>query len=122
MGEYGYDGTANFINPALGPDGTLYCAYSDVVDTTGAGGDVSLFKHSIMVMFSEDNGTTWQGPVSVLDNWEGRDPNGMAKHATENLHIVYRTTPGVWGSNMDDYFSYLGVPTDSVKANAPTNV
>lgn len=102
--------------PALGPDGTLYYAYSDVVDTTGAMGDEANFNYNIMVIYSDDNGTTWHGPVSVLDQWCGMSPNGMAKYATDKLHILYRESHDDVDCGM-----YLGVPTDTVKARA-TNV
>ncbi|MFZ5515272.1 MAG: T9SS type A sorting domain-containing protein [Candidatus Zhuqueibacterota bacterium] len=99
--------------PAIGPDGTLYYAYFDVVDTTGAMGDEANFNYNIMVIYSDDNGSTWHGPVSVLDQWSGHAPNGMAKYATDKLHILYRHH-----TEDADMGMYLGVPTDTVKARA----
>lgn len=101
--------------PAIGPDGTIYYAYSDVVDTTGAMGNYENFNYNIMVVYSEDNGDTWKGPVSVLDQWTGHAPNGMANHATDKLHILYRRH---YTTDQADLGLYLGVPTDSVKARA----
>ncbi len=101
--------------PAVGPDGTLYYAYSDVVDTTGAMGDEANFNYNIMVMYSDDNGDTWHGPVSVLDQWTGHAPNGMARYATDKLHFVYRRH---FTTDQTDLFYYLGVPTDTIKARA----
>jgi hypothetical protein len=99
-----------FNEPAVGPDGTIYYVYSDVTDTTGAGGDVELFKFAMMVMYSEDNGDTWQGPVSVLDNWTAHEPHGAARHASDKLHVVFKDT--------SDNLYYMGVPTDTIKQMA----
>jgi len=107
--------TYQMNEPAIGPDGTLYYAYTDVIDTTGAMGKLDYYNFAIKVMFSEDNGDTWQGPVTVLEQWEGRSPNGMAKYATDKLHIVYRQH---FDSDKTDLFWYIGVPTDTVKALA----
>ncbi|NOZ61655.1 MAG: T9SS type A sorting domain-containing protein [Calditrichaeota bacterium] len=104
-----------FNDPAVGPDGTLYYAYSDVVDTTGAMGDPYAFNYNIMIMYSEDNGDTWHGPVSVLDKWTGHAPCGMARFATDKLHIVYRRH---FNTSQADQFYYIGVPTDTIKARA----
>ena len=99
-------------DPAIGPDGTLYYCYSDVVDTTGSHGDPKLFNFNMFIVFSEDNGDTWQGPVSVLDHWVGQSPNGMARIATDKLHIVYRKEC----DPHTDQLYYMGVPTDTVKS------
>lgn len=107
--------TYSMNEPAVGPDGTLYYAYSDVVDTTDAMGDEANFNYNIMVMYSDDNGDTWHGPVSVLDQWTGHAPNGMAPYATDKLHIVYRRH---FNTDQTDLFYYLGVPTDTIKARA----
>jgi hypothetical protein len=115
MGVYNYDYVSNFIHPSVGPDGTFSCAYADVKDTTGSMGAVEFFNWNIMVMFSEDNGTTWQGPVSVLDQWEGLRPVGMANKATDKIHIVYRRH---FFTAQADLFFYMGVPTDTIKARA----
>ncbi len=97
---------------ALGPDGTLYYAYEDVVDTTGAAGDVAHYKYNLFVMVSEDNGQTWKGPVAVLENWDGRAPNGMARNASDKLHLVFGQRDTTIDTRM---FYYLGVPTAEVK-------
>jgi len=102
-------------DPAIGPDGSLYYAYSDVVDTTGAMGDEANFNYNMMIMYSGDNGDSWHGPVSVLDQWTGHSPNGMAHFATDKLHIAYRRH---FDTDQADMFYYIGVPTDSIKANA----
>jgi len=115
-GDYPADvETYNMNEPAIGPDGTLYYAYTDVVDTMGAMGDLDAFNFHIMVMYSEDNGDSWEGPVSVLTDWSGRAPNGMARYATDKLHIVYRKH---FESDKADEYYYLGVPTDTIKARA----
>ncbi|MGQ9852308.1 MAG: T9SS type A sorting domain-containing protein [Candidatus Oleimicrobiaceae bacterium] len=99
-------------NAALGPDGTLYYSYVDVVDTTGAAGDQYKYKYKMFVMLSADNGTTWKGPVAVVQNWSGRgNPNGMAKNASDKLHIIFREYAG----EVDSVY-YVGVPTSEVKA------
>jgi len=99
-------------NAALGPDGTLYYSYIDVVDTTGAAGDQYKYKYKMFVMVSSDNGTTWKGPVAVVQNWSGRgNPNGMAKNASDKLHIIFREYVG----GVDSLY-YVGVPTKEVKA------
>lgn len=106
------DENAPMNDPAVGLDGTLYYAYTDVIDTTGSGGDESLFNYALMVMYSDDFGNTWKGPVPVLKNWYGRDPHGMAKIASDKIHIVYRRH---FFTTRDDQFFYLGVPTDTLK-------
>jgi hypothetical protein len=112
LGDY-EDQEENAMNePAIGPDGTLYYAYVDVVDTTGAGGDAYEFNYNIMVMYSENNGDSWNGPVSVLDQYRGLEPNGLARNATDKLHFVYRKDNL---SPIKDEFFYMGVPTDTIK-------
>lgn len=101
------DETRQFNEPAVGQDGTIYYVYSDVTDTTDADGNVEFFKFSMMVMYSEDNGDTWQGPVSVLDNWIPDDPHGAARCATDKLHTVFKDT-------LHNLY-YMGVPTDTIK-------
>ena len=115
-GDYPSDIETYAMNePAVGPDGTIYYAYSDVVDTAGSNGDESLFNYNIMVMVSEDNGDSWNGPVSVLDEWGGRAPNGMAVNANDKLHIVYRRH---YEDDTPEELWYMGVPTDTIKALA----
>lgn len=104
-------------DPAIGPDGTLYYVYSDVVDTTGSmdstgAVDVSKFEFNMFVIFSEDNGNTWEGPVPILKSWKGMGPNGVARFATDKLHVVYRKH----NEDVDDEFYYMGVPTDTIKS------
>ncbi len=97
---------------AVGADGTLYYAYEDVVDTAGAAGNPRYFSYNLFVMVSEDNGTTWKGPVAVLQEWSGRGPNGMARNAGDNLHLVFREYNADLGLSS---LYYLGVPTTEVK-------
>ncbi len=111
-GDYA-DQEENMMNePSIGPDGTIYYTYVDIIDTTGSNGDPDLFNFNIMVVYSEDNGITWSNPVSVLDQYHGYEPNGVARNATDKLHITYRDhhdadNPGL--------YYYMGVPTDTLK-------
>lgn len=101
-------------SPAIGPDGTLYYAYTDVVDTTGAGGDPHLYQYRIFVMISQDNGTTWQGPQWIFEDadWASDYPCDMTRTASDKLHFFYRK-----GGSYDEYkeLNYLGVPTQGIK-------
>lgn len=107
-GDYPQDYENQFCNtPTMGPDGTIYYTYSDVVDTTGAGGDVAKFNFNMRVVYSEDNGATWLGPVSILDDWDSDDIQGAAPYADDKLHVVYRDT--------SDNLYHLGVPTQTIK-------
>jgi Neuraminidase (sialidase) len=100
---------------AIGPDGTLYYAYTDVYDTTDAGGDPHNYKYRIYVMISEDNGTTWLGPQWVYeeDGWASEYPCEMTSAATDKLHFFFRSGGGTY----DEYkeMRYLGVPTQAIK-------
>jgi len=103
-------------SPALGPDGTLYFAYSDAFDTTGSGGDELQFKYAIFVMVSEDNGANWKGPVKVYEDetWKSDYPCDVARTASDKLHFVFRR--GAGGNDAYKELMYIGVPTDSIKA------
>jgi len=102
-------------SPALGPDGTLYFAYSDVVDTTGGGGDPLQYKYGIFVMASEDNGSNWKGPVCIFEDeeWKSDYPCDVARNASDKLHFVYRRGDG--GNDAFKALYYLGVPTQGIK-------
>jgi hypothetical protein len=117
-GDYPGDVEDDNMNAAaVGPDGTLYYGYTDVVDTTGAMGDEDNFNYSMMIMVSEDNGTTWKGPVPVLENWTGWAPMGLAPYATDKIHIAYRRH---FETTQADPFYYMGIPTADIKALAAT--
>jgi len=109
------DDRAPLNDPAIGPDGTLYYAYTDVVDTTGSGGDPNLFEYNLFVTFSEDNGTTWSTPVAVVEDWDGDNPNGMARFASDKVHIVFSHNLADMPADQDHPLFYIGVPTDMIK-------
>ena len=102
-------------SPAIGPDGTLYFAYTDVNDTTGAGGDPYAYNYGIYVMLSEDNGTTWQGPQLVYEEagWASEYPCDQTRNAGDNLNFFFRSG----GGSYDEYkeMRYLSVPTQEIK-------
>ncbi|MFC2088907.1 T9SS type A sorting domain-containing protein [Calditrichota bacterium] len=102
-------------SPSLGPDGTLYYAYTDVYDTTSSGGSSSLYKYRIYVMISEDNGTTWQGPQWVFEQegWASEYPVDQTRTASDKLHFFYRTGEG--GYNTPKQANYMAVPTQGIK-------
>jgi len=102
-------------SPAIGPDGTLYYAYTDVYDTTGSGGDPIAYKYRIYVMISQDNGTTWQGPTWVFDKpgWASEYPCEMTRTASDKLHFFFREGEG--GTDVYKQLTYLSVPTQGVK-------
>lgn len=107
-GDYPQDYEQRFCNtPTFGPDGTIYYTYSDVVDTTGAAGDPGKFNFNMRVVYSEDNGNTWKGPVSILDNWTSPTVQGAAPYADDNLHVVFRDTSAS--------LFHMAVPTKKIK-------
>jgi hypothetical protein len=102
-------------SPALGPDGTLYYAYTDVYDTTGAGGESRAYKYRIYVMMSEDNGSTWLGPTWVYEDsaWASEYPCDMTRTASDKLHFFFRKGEG--GYDDPKELRYLSVPTQGIK-------
>lgn len=102
-------------SPAIGPDGTLYFAYTDVSDTTGAVGDPFAYNYGIYVMVSEDNGTTWQGPQLVFEEagWASEYPCDQTKIASDKLHFFYRSGGG--GYDEPKQMNYMAVPTQGIK-------
>ena len=117
-GDYPADVEQHQMNePSLGPDGTLYYTYTDLIDTTGFGGDLDYANFNMMVMYSEDNGDTWKGPVSILDKWRGHQINGAARFTTCKLHVIYHVELSAVTGEADELW-YMGVPTDTIKALA----
>ena len=107
-GDYPPDEERRFCStPSLGPDGTIYYVFTDVMDTTGAGGNVANFNFHMRVVYSEDNGATWKGPVSILEDWDSPSVQGAARFADDNLHIVFRDT-------LDNLY-HMAVPTQTIK-------
>lgn len=101
-------------NASVGPDGAMYYAYCDVTDTTGASGNTNLYQYKMFVMMSEDNGTSWKGPLAVLEDWSGRgNPNGMARSTSDKVHIIFREYDAVVDA---DSCYYMGIPTEKIKA------
>ncbi|MFQ5771268.1 MAG: T9SS type A sorting domain-containing protein [bacterium] len=109
------DDRAPMNDAAIGPDGTLYYAYTDVVDTTGSSGDPSLYEYNLFVTFSEDNGTNWSNPVAVVEDWDGDNPNGMARFASDKLHICFSQNLEGVPADQDHPLFYMGVPTQMIK-------
>ena len=68
-------------------------------------------------MYSEDNGDSWEGPVSILDQWNGNDISGATLYATDKLHVIYHVELTSVTGEADELY-YLGVPTDTIKALA----
>lgn len=107
-GDYPADEEQRFSNtPSLGPDGTLYYVYTDLMDTTGTMGNLEKANFHLRVVYSEDNGTTWQGPVSLVENWNSPTVQGAARFADENLHVIFKDT-------LDDLY-HLSIPTQTIK-------
>ena len=102
-------------SPAIGPDGTLYYAYTDVYDTTGSGGNSLLYKYRIYVMISQDNGDTWDGPAWVYEDagWASEYPCDMTRTASDKLHLFFRKGEG--GNDVYKELRYLSVPTQGLK-------
>jgi len=102
-------------SPAIGPDGTLYFAYTDVKDTTGSAKDPFAFNYGIYVMVSEDNGSTWQGPQLIFEEagWASEYPCDQTRIAGDKLHFFYRTGGG--DNNVPKQINYMAVPTQGIK-------
>jgi len=103
------------LHPALGKDGTIYLAYTDLVDTTGVILDPAreTQKTDVFIVKSRDGGKTWSRPVNVTQTPRlAENFIGAAPVVTDKIHLTYTAEPSEdiepW------YLYYLAVPVENI--------
>jgi hypothetical protein len=129
-----YGGTnflTSFPSSTVDANGNLFLIYSSIVEeayfVTGmsSGGDEIRENYKdVYVVYSSDNGQTWNGPQNITNNPEAENVfASVARDVDDNLHIVFQEDedPGTVAQNYDDptvnYIYYVQVPVADILNN-----
>jgi hypothetical protein len=96
FGDFSFTSISSMPSAAIGDDGTIYCSYSSVVESTDCG-DGRAYRN-IYVVKSSDNGNTWSDPVNISQNDNLECLFGsLCRNITDKLYIVYQrcAEPGI---------------------------